>query len=769
MSPELRPYVRVLRQGAPPGDRSACEACPYASTCGFRAMEFARRNPGWYALLVVNHGLLLHDLDQRLHSRRPLWPTPAGVVIDEAHDLEHKVRAALTRRLNPARVDAVVEPLRRYAPPAADVLAQLAMEAKALAEAIRRAREEYTEPDADRIPVTQEVREVATRFAEAAQRALTRVWAAVDRFATMPEAVERAERELEDWVYVAEEVAGSPRDAVTAIEGQALTAAPVAVDPWLRRTLFGLRVEHGSGQVPVVLCSGTLLAGGTFAEVEETLGAPRDRTLHLRAPSPFDYPRRMLIFASAEFPRVPNAGDQREENYLDKFLLPLVKQLLEASRGRALILSTSRRRARAVYDRLQGDIPYATLWQDERGAVERFRRDVHSVLVGTGKLFAGIDVPGESLSLVVLDRIPFPVPDDPLYEAKRRLDEARGRAEQETQWAWARTMLAQAAGRLIRALDDWGVFAILDPRAAPGGKYHDLVRGVLPPGTWVDSPETVRRFFQHGPGSVKPRDPDPEIAAAIRHGRSPRFCVGVGADVVRMLRAEDPYVRVCMVNPDATAPAKRSPAAAVVCAGSPHLHPQIEACQTTGLDIAVASLRGGLLLELLEAKIGRSCPGRGYPTFHRFPRLRAHFSQGEEDEFDLAEFILWQYPDCPAVVVLPDEDSAATVGQYLKGSGLGMQGVEVLSLATAATSPSTVQRARIVAVLLGGLEGEQRQLLDLAGVLSVLSFDGRPRGILVRAKDRVLEAMREALADPHLGSTSPYDLLPTPVVGSRRY
>lgn len=761
--PDLRPHARVQRLGGHQADRSLCDNCEYERTCGFRSMEFARQNPEWNDILVVNHGLLLHDLDQRLHGRRPLWPTPEGIVIDEAHDLEPKVRTTLTRRLNPIRVDALVEPLRRYAPLAADVLGQLVKEAKALAKVIQHARKEYIEPNADRIPVTQEVRHIATRISDTARRALTRVWTTTDRFATRQETVERAERGLDEWAYVGEQVGLNSQKAVTAIEGQTLTAAPVSVDGWLQSRLFRFRAEVGDGFVPVVLCSGSLLAGGTFAELQETLGVPKERMHQLRAPSPFDYSRRMMILASNKFPYVPKAGDKGEENYINGFLVPMLKELVKASRGRALILSTSRRRARWVFQGMKDEIPYATLWQEDRGAVERFWHDIHSVLIGTGKLFAGVDVPGESLSLVVLDRIPFPVPDDPLYEAKRRLDESKGKTELETQWSWARTALAQAAGRLIRTLDDWGVFAIIDPRAAPGGKYHNLVREVLPPGTWVDSPDTIRQFFQQGPGSVQPRDPDPEIATAIRYGQAPRFCVGVGADTVRMLRSEDPYVRVCMVSPGATAPSKKSSDAAVLCAGSPHLQQQIEACRTTGLDIAVASLRGGPLLELLEAKVRPSCSGKAYPTlFQPFPRLRAHFSQGTEDELDLAEFIIWRYPGHPAVIVLPDEDSAITVREYLQESECDLQDVELYSLATAAASPRRMQQARIVALLLESLNENERKLEDLAMVLSVLSFDGRPRGLLVRADKDILMAMREALGDPSLGCRSQHELLPTP-------
>ena len=201
--------------------------------------------------------------------------------------------------------------------------------------------------------------------------------------------------------------------------------------------------------------------------------------------SPFDYPRQGILYLAKHLEK---PGRRLTEAQLDEMLA-----LLEASKGGALGLFSSRRAAEEAAEALRGRTDLPILCQGESslaGLVQEFTDDPSTSLFGTMSLWQGVDVPGASCRLVMIDRIPFPRPDDPLASARSRAAErAGGNGFMSVSATHAAVRLAQGAGRLIRAGGDRGVVAILDSRIATA-RYGGFLRGSLPP-LWTTTDRSV--------------------------------------------------------------------------------------------------------------------------------------------------------------------------------------------------------------------------------------------------------------------------------------
>jgi ATP-dependent DNA helicase DinG len=284
--------------------------------------------------------------------------------------------------------------------------------------------------------------------------------------------------------------AAADSDQVAWVEGSGpgarqvmLRLAPIDVGPALAERLWP--------NVTGVLTSATIppLA-------ENRLGLPADKTDRLDVASPFPYRERAMLYCATDLPdrRTPQA----EEAIADE-----LAQLITAAGGRTLALFTSWRAMTATCDRLrpllsfpiyaQGDLPKPKL-------LEAFSNDEAACLFATVSFWQGVDVPGRTLTLVAVDRLPFARPDDPLVQARR--DRAGERAFSLVDLPRAATLLAQGAGRLIRSADDTGVVAVLDRRLATAS-YGRILRASLPPMRWTTDRRTVVGFLEHavgGPG-----------------------------------------------------------------------------------------------------------------------------------------------------------------------------------------------------------------------------------------------------------------------------
>ena len=237
-----------------------------------------------------------------------------------------------------------------------------------------------------------------------------------------------------------------------------------------------------------VACSATLAVAGSLAVAARTLGVAGPATVV--AASPFDFRANALLYVPKGVPQPSSDGFQAAA---ERELVSLVG----ASRGRALVLCTSWRAVESFAAAL-AQLPYELLVQGDdvpARLAARFRDEVASVLVATRTFFEGFDVPGESLSLLVLDRLPFPRPDDPLLAERGRRVEAAGASRFSEVWLPAAAVsLQQALGRLVRSETDRGVMAVLDRRLADAG-YRAGLLASLPPARLTRSMDDVRAFF----------------------------------------------------------------------------------------------------------------------------------------------------------------------------------------------------------------------------------------------------------------------------------
>ena len=249
--------------------------------------------------------------------------------------------------------------------------------------------------------------------------------------------------------------------------------APLSVAGLLRGRLF----EHTTA----VLTSATLTIGGTFEAMASAWGLAGEDDVKWRGldvGSPFEHAKSGILYVAAHLPPPGRDGTGSAEQ-LDE-----IAALITAAGGRTLGLFSSMRAAKAAAEimRERLDTPVLCQGEDTTSAlVQRFADDAETSLFGTLSLWQGVDVPGPSLSLVLIDRIPFPRPDDPLLTARQRAVAARGGNGFMTIAAsHAALLLAQGAGRLLRRVDDRGVVAVLDSRMATA-RYGGYLRASLPP------------------------------------------------------------------------------------------------------------------------------------------------------------------------------------------------------------------------------------------------------------------------------------------------
>jgi len=460
------------------------EFCDRFKDCHF----FKRRDAARYAdLVVVNHALFFLDLA----LGGTLLPPYDFAILDEAHQCEQWASAALTATLSAGSVGRVMRRLHRdyHVPAACD--AQLDESMRGLAQALART-------PGERYPLAANdwAREALGAVRDAfyhIENWLYGNWqAALKR---PPDNVAEAERRRDLAMRgVLAHIAAIERtelpkdDAISWVERAdsggryEVKSAPFDVADYLRTMLFA-RTQS------VVLTSATIATGSSFEFVRRALGI--DEAQEYVAPSPFDYRVQARLFVAPSQCNPKDAGFART-------VAPLVAEILDITSGRAFVLFTSYARMHEVYAavrerigfpvKLQGELPRAHL-------LEWFRSTNNAVLFGTSTFWEGIDVVGSALSCVIVDRLPFPSPTDPIVAARLGALEAAGRKGfEEFMIPSAIVRLKQGFGRLIRSKTDKGVIVLLDGRAT-SMRYGATIVASLPPATRVDNVDDLRKFF----------------------------------------------------------------------------------------------------------------------------------------------------------------------------------------------------------------------------------------------------------------------------------
>jgi len=264
-----------------------------------------------------------------------------------------------------------------------------------------------------------------------------------------------------------------------------LQATPISVSDILKQSLF----DHLE---TAVLTSATLAVGGDFDYIRGRVGLEHAREMIV--PSHFDYPSQALLYVPPDLP------DPREPQFVER-ASQRVRQLLEISRGRAFCLFTSYSFMNQLYERLLGELEFPMLLQGtapKNALLEEFRMTPNCVLFATSSFWQGVDVQGEQLSCVIIDRLPFAVPNDPVVAARiKTIDEDGGNAFFEYQVPSAVISLKQGFGRLIRSLHDRGLLCLLDNRILKK-QYGKVFLTSLPDYSRTTDIRAVERFFGHG-------------------------------------------------------------------------------------------------------------------------------------------------------------------------------------------------------------------------------------------------------------------------------
>ncbi|MDF1487932.1 ATP-dependent DNA helicase [Tessaracoccus caeni] len=442
-------------------------ACPFGEQC---LVEASRDRARKADLVVTNHALLAFDAMQN----RTILPEHGAVIIDEAHELVSRITTAATDELTQGIVDRTARRAMEWLDD--DLGHDFLTAAEELGIALGESEPgRVTSGTAPVVYAASVVRDVSRRVA-------TALGGNKDTDADRTQAL-GAVREVYD---VAERIAAlADADVVwitdSEIAGKAVYVAPLDVSGLLRTSVFG--------ETTAVLTSATLALGGSFEPVAAQVGLRRsERVEEVEDPpefawrafdvgSPFDYRRQGILYAAT---RLPNPG----RDGLTKETLAEVAQLVWAADGRTLGLFASRRAAEQAADHCRRELPgFTILCQGDAQLPEltrRFQEDPRACLFGTMSLWQGVDVPGDTCQLVLIDKIPFPRPDDPLMQARKKaVDDAGGNGFMQVAATHAALLLAQGSGRLIRRADDRGVVAVLDPRLMKA-RYGSFLRSSLP-------------------------------------------------------------------------------------------------------------------------------------------------------------------------------------------------------------------------------------------------------------------------------------------------
>jgi ATP-dependent DNA helicase DinG len=485
--------------------------CPDYRRCFITEM---RRRALESDIIIVNHHLFFADLSVKQEATGApdagILPEAAAVIFDEAHELEEvasnyfglsvsNVRfedlardtdALLRGKEGADKLPAVTQQLRERA---RMFFAGLPMAGDGRQPFV--GREDFLETSGD---LYMSVRATLRRL-EAEMEGLK----GIDEAPGLRKRVARLRTELEfllesnasNMVYWMERrvsFGGNEKSAARSTRAQSRTtflqATPIDVSELLHEMVFD--------QIPtVVLTSATLTVQGGFEHMRKRLGLTEARELVV--PSHFRYDKQALLYLP------PNMPDPREPDFPEA-AAECIRRVLEITRGRAFCLFTSYSQMRDLYERLLPVLDFPLLLHGtapRKALLEQFRETPNAVLFGTSSFWQGVDVQGEALSCVIIDKLPFAVPSDPVVSARMKaIEEAGGKPFFDYQVPAAVLTLKQGFGRLIRSLEDRGVLVLLDPRVRRQ-RYGQTFLASLPPYRMTATITDVEAFFATGAGA----------------------------------------------------------------------------------------------------------------------------------------------------------------------------------------------------------------------------------------------------------------------------
>ena len=510
-----KPGISGDRDDAPEVDRRVWLAnstsgreCVGADECRFGRECFAvnaKARAQTADIVVTNHTLLAIEIV----DSHPILPERDAVILDEAHEFMDRTTQAVTEELTSGRVARAANMVRRHMP------GKLADAFVKAAEGFSDAMDEYGQEYRMRNDEERKLNELPDALAapvrkikESAEAVIAKINA--DSDIVDPDSLAdraRVKGAVNEIKTTAQKMMRMGESQVLWYEPtfSTLYLAPLAVSHVLRENLFT--------QTPVIATSATLTVGKSFDPIARSLGILTSASAEedsdeddwsidpsnvqmLDVGSPFDFANQGMLYLPKELPEPGRDGPSKEA-------LVELGELIDAAGGRTLALFSSWRGVEMADEHLRrvlAELPIAIITQkrgDSVGAlVERFANDPTSILLGTMSLWQGVDVPGPSCTLVAIDRIPFPRPDDPVMSARAaEADAAGGSGFMQVSLPRAALLLAQGTGRLIRSVDDRGVVAILDSRIV-NKRYGSILLNSMPPLWRTSDGKTVKESLK---------------------------------------------------------------------------------------------------------------------------------------------------------------------------------------------------------------------------------------------------------------------------------
>jgi ATP-dependent DNA helicase DinG len=481
--------------------------CPFGAEC---FAELAREKAQRSHLVVTNHSLLAIDAIEGV----PMIPDYDVVVVDEAHELVSRITQAATDELFAADVDRAAKRSQRHVD---------GTEADDLADAGDALRAAINDLEPGRIDALPDALGDALVAVRDRVRACLSAYPKGDQGQDGDAGLSQAKGMVQEvFATVDRMAANSESDVLWATEGTDNRPPHLAVAPL---QVWGPMRDKLLTDKLAVFTSATLRLGGDFGAVASSFGLKLTENIDTNLPervdservegvlpwrgldvgSPFDYGQQAILYVARHLPPPGRDG-------LGKAQLDEIAELVDACEGRALGLFSSRRAAETAAEFVRERLPHlTTLAQGDAQLPELARQfvdDPHTALFGTLSLWQGLDVPGDTCQLVLIDRIPFPRPDDPLMSARQRAaDKAGGNGFMQVAATHAALLLAQGTGRLIRTTSDRGVVAVLDPRLVTA-RYGGFLKASLPPMWTTTDPAVPRKALARlAAAAQSPMDP----------------------------------------------------------------------------------------------------------------------------------------------------------------------------------------------------------------------------------------------------------------------
>lgn len=510
-----KPGISGDRDDAPEVDRRVWLAnstsgreCVGADECRFGSECFAvnaKAKAQTADIVVTNHTLLAIEIV----DSHPILPERDAVILDEAHEFMDRTTQAVTEELTAGRVSRAAAMARKHMP--GKLTNALDKAADAFADALDGYSQDYrirSEEERRLVELPDELVAPIRKVKEAAEAVVAAINA--DSEIIDPDTIAeraRVKGAVNEVKTTAQKLLKNSDGSVLWFEPNfsTLYLAPLDVSSVLRENLFT--------QTPVIATSATLSVGksfdaiarnlginGEFEDVEDSSGIDPSNVQMLDVGSPFDFAAQGMLYLPKHLPEPGRDGPSMEA-------LVELGELIDAAGGRTLALFSSWRGVEMADDHLRrvlAELPIKIITQkrgDSVGSlVERFAEDPTSILLGTMSLWQGVDVPGPACTLVAIDRIPFPRPDDPVMSARAsKADASGGSGFMQVSLPRAALLLAQGTGRLIRSVEDRGVVAILDSRIV-NKRYGSVLLNSMPPlwrtGEGAVVKDSLRRLHQ---------------------------------------------------------------------------------------------------------------------------------------------------------------------------------------------------------------------------------------------------------------------------------